>query len=165
MFPTLPFVLTLYTLDWDSAQRQLNVKESLLGVSKIELPRETALNSEECSRKSFPLLYTSNRAGPISLLHSGESELVTLTLYTVTLGCCVHFLFPSMWVYIFLGPAEPAAVRLLLFDVLYSPHVSLLTQLWCVGLLWWVQPHWYRGAVCGGPADHNHSESTAAESK
>lgn len=160
MFPALAFVLILFTLDWDSAQRQLNVQESLLGVSEIEYPREIALNPEECSQKSFPLLCVSNRAGPISLLHAGESELVTLTnadtlfsdvlfvrnyflnhalwadyppimpssfihsfpsfekwpwpgmhswgdglwlllLFTVTLGCWVHSLFPSMWLYDF----------------------------------------------------------------
>lgn len=80
MFAALAFILISSMLDWDSAHKLLNLKKkNLLRVFKIEQPRETALSPEGSSQRGFSPLYISNRAGPISLLHTGESELVTPT--------------------------------------------------------------------------------------
>ena len=35
----------------------------------------------------------------------------------------------------------------------------------CLGVFWWVQPYRHWGVVCGGYADHHHSESPATEGR
>lgn len=104
MFAALAIVLVSYTLDWDSAHKLLNLKEErICCVSKIEQPRETALSPEESSQRSSSLLYISNRAGPISLLHAGESELVTPTKADAPfsdvffISNLTSFLNPALW--------------------------------------------------------------------